>query len=83
MTTRSQASWPPPTLVVAGVLGSTSGLWLAGTIADALDSFGGAMAAVCLPAGLAAVLFAHLPETWGLELERSVPDEPHRRVEPA
>jgi MFS family permease len=70
-------------LVVAGVLGSTSGLLLAGTIADALDSFGEAMAAVCLPAGLVAVLFARLPETRGLELERSAPEEPHRRVEPA
>ena len=70
-------------LVVAGVLGSTSGLWLAGTIADALDSFGEAMAVVCLPAGLFAVLFARLPETRGLELERSAPEEPHRRVEPA
>jgi putative MFS transporter len=70
-------------LVVAGVLGSTSGLWLAGTIADALDSFGEAMAMVCLPAGLVAVLFARLPETRGLELERSAPEEPHRHVEPA
>jgi MFS family permease len=70
-------------LVVAGVLGSTAGLWLAGTIADALDSFGEAMAVVCLPAGLVAVLFARLPETRGLELERSAPEEPHRRVEPA
>jgi MFS family permease len=70
-------------LVVAGVLGSTSGLWLAGTIADARDSFGEAMAAVCIPAGLVAVLFARLPETRGLELERSAPEGPHRRVEPA
>jgi hypothetical protein len=69
-------------LVVAGVLGSTSGLWLAGAIADALDSFGEAMAMVCLPAGLVAVLFARLPETRGLELERSAPEEPHRHVEP-
>ena len=70
-------------LVVAGVLGSTAGLWLAGTVADALDSFGEAMAVACLPAGLVAVLFARLPETRGLELERSAPEEPHRRVEPA
>jgi hypothetical protein len=48
-------------LVVAGALGSASGLWLAGTIADVLDSFGGAMAAVCLPAGLVAMLFAVSP----------------------
>jgi MFS family permease len=69
-------------LVVAGVLGSTSGLWLAGTIAGALDSFGGAMAAVCLPAGLVAVLFARLPETRGLELEQSASEELRRRVGP-
>jgi MFS family permease len=70
-------------LVVAGVLGSTAGLWLAGTVADALDSFGEAMAVVCLPAGLAAVLFARLPETRGLELERSAPEEAHHDIEPA
>jgi MFS family permease len=62
-------------LVVAGVLGSTSGLWLAGTIADALDSFGEALAMVCLPAGLVAVLFARLPETrdssWSAQRPRS------------
>jgi hypothetical protein len=55
--------------VVADVLGSTSGLWRAGTLADALDSFGGAWAAC-----------ASLPDWWwccshasprpgGLELE--------------
>ena len=62
-------------LVVAGVLGATLGLWLAGTIADALGSFAGAMLAVCVPGALAAALFALLPETRGLELERSAPDE--------
>jgi MFS family permease len=62
-------------LVVAGVLGATSGLLLAGMIADAAGSFTGAMLAVCLPGALAATLFALLPETRGLELERSAPDD--------
>jgi MFS family permease len=63
-------------LVVAGVVGSTMGLWIVGTVADSLGSFGEAMAVVGVPAGLAAVLFARLPETRGLELERSAPEEP-------
>lgn len=61
-------------LVVAGVLGASSGLFLAGTIADRAGSFGAAMAAVCLPASLAATLLLLVPETRGLELEESAPD---------
>jgi MFS family permease len=66
-------------LVIAGVLGATSGLLLAGMIADELDSFAGAMVAVCVPGALSAALFALLPETRGLDLERSAPEElsPH------
>ena len=62
-------------LVVAGVLGATSGLWVAGTMADALDSFAGSMVVVCVPGALAAVPFALLPESRGLDLERSAPEE--------
>jgi MFS family permease len=69
-------------LVVAGVLGATSGLWLAGSVADALGSFTGAMAVVCAPAGLAAALFGLLPETRGLELDHAAPGPP-RVGEPA
>jgi MFS family permease len=58
-------------LVVAGVLGATSGLWLAGSVAEELGSFTGAMAVVCVPGGLAAALFGLLPETRGRELEHS------------
>lgn len=58
-------------LVVAGVVGATSGLLVAGTIADAADSFTAAMAAVCVPGGLMALLFALVPETRGVELEQS------------
>jgi predicted MFS family arabinose efflux permease len=69
-------------LVVAGVLGATSGLWLAGSVADALGSFSGAMAVVCVPGGLAAALFGLLPETRGLELDHAAPGTP-RVGEPA
>jgi MFS family permease len=58
-------------LVVAGVIGATSGLLLAGAVADASGSFTGALAVVCVPGGLMAVLFALLPETRGVELEQS------------
>jgi MFS family permease len=58
-------------LVVFGVVGATSGLLLAGAIADASDSFATAMAVVCIPAGLMAFLFALVPETRGVEMERS------------
>lgn len=61
----SVAGW----LVVAGVLGATSGLLLAGAIADAADSFATAIAAVCVPGALLALLFGLVPETRGVELE--------------
>lgn len=66
----SVAGW----LVVAGVLGATSGLLLAGAIADTTNSFGVAMAAVCVPAALSAALVVLVPETRGLELEESAPE---------
>jgi YNFM family putative membrane transporter len=58
-------------LVVAGVLGATSGLWLAGAVADAAGSFTGAMVAVCVPGAMAATLFTLVPETRGLELDHA------------
>jgi MFS family permease len=61
-------------LVVAGVLGATAGLLLAGAIADAAGNFAWAMASVCGPGALAATLFAGLPETRGLDLEHSAPE---------
>lgn len=66
----SVAGW----LVLSGVLGATVGLLVAGAVADATDSFGAALALVCVPAGLTAVLVAFLPETRGLELEDSAPE---------
>jgi MFS family permease len=66
----SVAGW----LVVAGVLGATSGLLLVGAIADARDSFTAAIAVVCVPVAFSAALVALLPETRGLELEQSAPE---------
>jgi MFS family permease len=66
----SMAGW----LVVAGVLGATTGLMAVGAVADATGSFGTATLAVCLPAAAAAALFLLLPETRGLELEESAPE---------
>jgi MFS family permease len=60
-------------LVVAGVLGATTGLWVAGAIADLTGGFTGAMAAVCVPGGLAAVLLATVPETRGTDLDAAGP----------
>lgn len=61
-------------LVVAGVLGASAGLLLAGVVADASDSFAVAIALVCVPAALCSVLVVLVPETRGLELEESAPD---------
>jgi MFS family permease len=61
-------------LVAAGVLGAVAGLVAFGLLTDALDSFATAAVLVCAPVVVAAVLFARLPETRGLELEQSAPD---------
>jgi MFS family permease len=66
----SVAGW----LVVAGVLGATSGLLLVGAIADASGSFATATVVVCVPGALSAALLVLLPETRGLELEQSAPE---------
>lgn len=66
----SVAGW----LVVAGVLGATSGLLAVGALADARGSFGTAVALVCGPAASSAALVVLLPETRGLELEESAPE---------
>lgn len=68
----SVAGW----LVVAGVLGASTGLLVAGAIADRTDSFGAALAWVCVPAALTALLVLLVPETRGLELEESAPEPP-------
>lgn len=61
-------------VVVAGVLGATSGLLVAGALADATGSFGAAIAVVAVPAGLAASLFFLVPETRGTELDSLSPE---------
>jgi MFS family permease len=60
---------------VAGVLGAVTGLIAFGLLADALGGFGRAAIAVVTPVALSAVLVLPLPETRGLELETSAPDE--------
>lgn len=56
-------------LVVSGVIGSTSGLLVAGAAADVAGGFTAALALVCVPSGLAAALFTLVPETRGRELD--------------
>lgn len=68
----SVAGW----LVAAGVVGATTGLLLAGALADARGSFGAAMTVVCVPAALCAALLALVPETRGRELEETAPEPP-------
>jgi MFS family permease len=57
--------------VAAGVLGAVTGLVAFGAIADRADRFDLAALAVFVPAAIAALLFALLPETRGQELEES------------
>lgn len=62
-------------VTVAGVLGATVGLIVFGAMADALGGFARAAVAVCAPVLAVAFLYALLPETRGLELEQSAPEE--------
>lgn len=61
-------------LSVAGVVGAVAGLLVFGVSADLLDGFGEAALVVSAPVAAAALLFARLPETRGLELEESAPE---------
>jgi MFS family permease len=61
----SVAGWT----VGAGVLGGVTGLLAFGAVADAGGRFSHAAVAVFVPAALASVLFAVIPETRGRELE--------------
>lgn len=69
-------------LVVAGVLGATAGLLVAGLVADRSGDFATALSAVCIPAAASAALFWFIPETRGLDLEESAPDEQADTPEP-
>ncbi len=56
-------------LTAAGVLGAVGGLVLFGVAADAADRVGAGAVAVALPAIVAALAFALLPETRGQDLD--------------
>lgn len=70
----SVAGW----LVASGVLGATGGLVAVGLVADATERFAPAVGVVCLLAAVAAAATLRLPETKGVELERTA-DEPGQR----
>jgi MFS family permease len=61
-------------VAAAAVAGSVAGLAVFGILADATGTFRAAAITVCLPAILLAALYRWLPETRGLELERSAPE---------
>lgn len=67
-------------LAGVGVIGAVAGLVLFGVLADALGSFGFAAGAVAVPVGAMTLLYLRLPETRGLELEQSAPEEPAAAV---
>jgi MFS family permease len=71
----SVAGW----LAAAGVAGAVAGLVTFGALADRLGSFGAAAVTLSIPVALAALLFALLPETRGMEPEQSAP-EPRDRA---
>jgi MFS family permease len=56
------------------VLGAVVGLMAFGVIADATGGFTAPAAVVAIPALVAALLYARLPETKGMELEESAPE---------
>lgn len=62
-------------LTVASVLGAVSGLVLFGVSSDAFGSFTAAATLIGVPISLAALGFLALPETKGMELEESAPDD--------
>jgi MFS family permease len=62
-------------LTCAGVLGGVSGLLLFGVLADAFGGFGVAAVFLAVPVVLAAAMFTRLPETRGMELEESAPED--------
>lgn len=59
----------------AGVLGAVAGLLAFGVLTDVLGGFAPAAVMVTVPVAVAALAFVALPETRGLELEESAPDD--------
>jgi MFS family permease len=63
-------------LVIAGVVGSTTGLLVAGVLSDSMGSLGKALAVLSIgPALLAILVVARYPETARLELEDINPED--------
>lgn len=62
-------------LTVSGVLGAVAGLLAFGVSADFFDGFAGGAAVVAVPVAGSTLLFALLPETRGMELEESAPEQ--------
>jgi putative MFS transporter len=62
-------------LTAVGVLGAVAGLFIFGVLVDRLEGFGGASIAISIPVIAAAALYLRLPETKGLELEESAPEQ--------
>lgn len=71
-TRSSVAGW----LLTAGVVGASTGLLVVGAWADHAGSFAVPITAVCVPAALTAILVVLVPETRGMELEQSAPEQP-------
>lgn len=67
----TSAGW----LTCAGVLGGVVGLFGFGVLIDAFEGFAPAAVVLAAPVALSAGLFALLPETRGLELEQSAPEQ--------
>ncbi len=62
-------------LAAVGVVGAVAGLVLFGWLADELGGFGLAAGALAVPVAALTLLYLGLPETRGLELEESAPED--------
>jgi MFS family permease len=62
-------------LTAAAAVGAVTGLFTFGWLVDTLDSFLRAALLVSVPVAVTAPLYLRLPETRGLELEQSAPEE--------
>lgn len=62
-------------LTCAGVLGGVSGLLGFGLLIDFFDGFAEAAVVLAVPVFCASILFSKLPESRGMELEQSAPED--------
>jgi MFS family permease len=58
------------------IVGQVAGIAVFGVLADVLEAFGPAAAILATPVVVASLLYILLPETKGLELEESAPEDP-------